>query len=47
MQVVDRLVPLATSQLIIENDFVPDLPNGALEGRRDHRINHPGRLTSR
>jgi ribulose-5-phosphate 4-epimerase/fuculose-1-phosphate aldolase len=24
--VVDRLAPLATSQLIIENDFVPDLP---------------------
>jgi hypothetical protein len=24
-QIVDRLVPLATSQLIIENDFVPDL----------------------
>ena len=24
-QIVDRLVPLATSQLIVENDFVPDL----------------------
>jgi ribulose-5-phosphate 4-epimerase/fuculose-1-phosphate aldolase len=31
-QVVDRLVPLATSQLIIENDFVPDLPEELWSG---------------
>jgi hypothetical protein len=31
-QVVDRLVPLATSQLIIENDFVPDLPDDLWTG---------------
>ncbi|HET7056170.1 MAG TPA: class II aldolase/adducin family protein, partial [Thermomicrobiales bacterium] len=31
-QVVDRLVPLATSQLIIENDFVTDLPEALWKG---------------
>ena len=31
-QVVDRLVPLATSQLIIENDFVTDLPEELWNG---------------
>ena len=31
-QIVDRLVPLATSQLIIENDFVPDLPEALWNG---------------
>jgi hypothetical protein len=31
-QIVDRLVPLATSQLIIENDFVPDLPENLWNG---------------
>lgn len=30
--VVDRLVPLATSQLIIENEFVPDLPEALWPG---------------
>lgn len=31
-QIVDRLVPLATSQLIIENEFVPDLPEELRNG---------------
>jgi ribulose-5-phosphate 4-epimerase/fuculose-1-phosphate aldolase len=31
-EVLERLVPLATSQLIIENDFVPDLPEELWNG---------------
>ncbi|HSM38012.1 MAG TPA: class II aldolase/adducin family protein, partial [Candidatus Limnocylindrales bacterium] len=31
-QVVDRLVPLAESRLVIENEFVPDLPQSLWEG---------------
>lgn len=31
-EVVDRLAPLATSKLIIENDFVPDLPEELWQG---------------
>jgi hypothetical protein len=31
-EVVERLAPLATSQLIIENDFVPDLPEELWNG---------------
>jgi hypothetical protein len=31
-EVVDRLAPLATSQLIIENDFVPNLPEELWNG---------------
>jgi hypothetical protein len=31
-KIVDRLAPLATSNLIIENDFVPDLPEELWQG---------------
>jgi hypothetical protein len=31
-QVVDRLVPLAESRLVIENEFVPDLPEALWDG---------------
>jgi ribulose-5-phosphate 4-epimerase/fuculose-1-phosphate aldolase len=31
-QVVERLVPLAESRLVIENEFVPDLPEGLWQG---------------
>jgi hypothetical protein len=31
-QVVDRLVPLAESRLVIENEFVPDLPESLWDG---------------
>ncbi len=31
-QVVDRLVPLAESRLVIDNDFVPDLPEALWSG---------------
>jgi ribulose-5-phosphate 4-epimerase/fuculose-1-phosphate aldolase len=31
-QVVDRLVPLAESRLVIENEFVPDLPQSLWDG---------------
>jgi ribulose-5-phosphate 4-epimerase/fuculose-1-phosphate aldolase len=31
-EIVERLVPLATSTLIIENDFVPDLPKELWQG---------------
>jgi len=31
-EVVDRLVPLAESRLVIENDFVPDLPRELWDG---------------
>ena len=42
-EVVDRLAPLATSQLIIENDFVPDLPKELWEGdEAAHSITRAG-----
>jgi hypothetical protein len=42
-EVVDRLAPLATSQLIIENDFVPNLPKELWEGdEAAHSITRAG-----
>ena len=43
-RVVERLIPLAESRLVIENEFVPDLPQELWQGDEhtavDHRAGH-------
>ena len=42
-RVVDRLIPLAESRLVIDNEFVPDLPRELWHGDRAHRVDRAGR----
>ena len=45
--VFSRVEPLATSRLVIGNEFTADLAPDALVGRRHHRADHPRRRAPR
>ena len=45
--VLERVEPLATSRLVIANEFVPDLPEALWARRRADRADRPGRRAPR